>query len=237
MRDGRNAADRLIVMVHGTERRAQPYSDAMADFAEANRCAILAPLFPVSPAGDGNADGYKYLAEGNIRYDHILIDMVAELGELADATFHRFGLFGFSGGGHFAHRFLLLHPERLWAACIGAPGGVTLIDPDTDWWAGTRDVPAIFGTSIDADAIASVPVHLVIGSEDTAPFAYNPSSPNFNAAAAAYGRNRMERLDSLFRNLTQHGVKVGRTIVPGAAHDGLAMLDAARSFFHSRIDR
>ncbi len=71
----------------------------------------------------GNADGYKYLSEPCIRYDDILLDMVAEVKERWGLAGDRFGLFGFSGGAQFVNRFLLLRPRSLWAASIGAPCG------------------------------------------------------------------------------------------------------------------
>ena len=40
---------------------------------------------------------------------------------LGMTPFQRFALFGYSGGGHFVHRFFMLHPQRLWALSIGAP--------------------------------------------------------------------------------------------------------------------
>lgn len=69
---------RLVIVVHGSERRATAYRDAMVDFAEAQNCVVLAPLFPVGPFGDGHGDGYKYLVERDLRYDLALLDMVAE---------------------------------------------------------------------------------------------------------------------------------------------------------------
>ncbi len=93
------------------------------------------------------------MQEGDIRYDHILLAMVDEVGERLGRTFADFMLFGFSGGGHFAHRFFYLHPQRLSAVSIGAPGAVTLIDDQRDYWVGTRDLAARFGTAIDLPAM------------------------------------------------------------------------------------
>ena len=45
--------------------------------------------------------------------------------------------FGFSGGAQFAHRFLYIHPGRLRAVSLGAPGLVTMLDETRAWWVGT----------------------------------------------------------------------------------------------------
>ena len=71
----------LVVVMHGTGRAFVEYRDAFAEFARWNDCIVLCPLFPVGVLGDGNRDGFKQLHEGGIRYDHVLQDMVAEVGE------------------------------------------------------------------------------------------------------------------------------------------------------------
>ena len=101
----------LIVAMHGTGRGFTGYRDAFSSFARWNNCIILAPLFPIGVMGDGYRDGFKYMREGNLRYDHILLAIVEEISERYGIAFDRFGLFGYSGGGHFAHRFLMLQPN------------------------------------------------------------------------------------------------------------------------------
>jgi poly(3-hydroxybutyrate) depolymerase len=52
----------LVVAMHGTGRSFVDYRDAFAEFGGWNNCIILAPLFPVGVRGDGNRDGFKYMA-------------------------------------------------------------------------------------------------------------------------------------------------------------------------------
>lgn len=225
------AATRLVVVMHGSGRRPTAYRDGMAAFAEAHNCIILAPLFPVGPFGDGFGDGYKYIRERDLRYDHALLDMIGEVEDLAGHRFATFGLFGFSGGGHFVHRFYYLHPEKLWALAIGAPGGVTLVDPSTDWWLGTRNFKDMFGHAPDIAAMRAVPVLLLIGGDDTRTLAHDPASPNYRPdAASRLGQNRMARMDALKRNLETLGIRPRHVVVPGVGHDGLAMIGEAQDF-------
>src|SRR5690606_39266483 len=99
-----------------------------ADFARAHRVVVLAPLFPAGMTEPGELSSYKLIRHGGIDYDRVLLGMVAEVAARYRLAGERFYLHGFSGGGHFAHRFLYLHPERLAGVSIGAPGIVTLID-------------------------------------------------------------------------------------------------------------
>lgn len=221
---------RLVVAVHGTGRSCMAYRDALAAFADANRYVVLAPLFPVGVLGDDNADGYKYLLEGAIRYDHVLLGMVAQLEEVLEHRFGPFSLFGFSGGGHFAHRFFYLQPRSLRSVSVGAPGGVTLLDDTRDFWIGTRDFAARYGQPIDIAALSQVRAQLLVGSEDVEEFVYPPGMAHHAAGMASLGRNRLERNATLLRNWEENGLQAEQAVVPGAAHEGLKMIPALEQF-------
>jgi predicted esterase len=223
----------LIVAMHGTGRSFIAYRDAFTEFGRWNNCLILCPLFAAGVRGDDNRDGFKYLREADIRYDLVLIDMVEEIASRYGRAFDRFALFGYSGGGHFTHRFLILHPRRLWAASIGAPGSVTLLDPNRDWWVGVRDIEDRFGISLDPESLRQVPVHMVVGNADleTWEITHREGSRYWMPGANDAGRTRPERLDSLCRSFEAAGVSVRFDLVPGVAHDGLRCVDHAKAFF------
>src|SRR5690348_13671610 len=106
--DADPAGHTLIVAMHGTGRSMETYRDRFSAFAQYKKCVVLAPLFPVGPLGDGNLHGFKTLKEGAIRYDEVLLAMVDEVGAMLGTRFAKFMLFGYSGGGHFVHRFFYL---------------------------------------------------------------------------------------------------------------------------------
>lgn len=229
--DGRKLE--LLVAVHGTGRTsAIDFRDGFAEFGLYNDCAILCPIFPMNVLGDGARSGYKYLIEGDIHYDEVVLSMVAEMGAKYQQDWSRFAMFGFSGGGHFAHRFAILHPEKLWAASIGAPGSVTLLDPDRDWWVGIRNLPELFGKPFDAAALAKVPVHMVVGAADleTWEITHARGSKYWMEGANDAGKTRGDRLRTLARSFQAAGVAVQLDEVAGVAHDRMSVLGHVKRF-------
>ena len=230
---------RLAVIVHGTERGMQYYRDAFIDFAETNGCIVLAPLFPVGITAPGELSSYKLLRHGDLHYDAVLLSMVDELAEKYRLADGRFLLYGFSGGGHFTHRFLYLHPERLLAASIGAPGVVTLLDRGHDFWVGVRDWPQRFGKAIDLDAVRQVPVQMLIGGADTETWeiTITPGDDWWMPGADLAGANRQHRMQALKASFERHGIAVRHDVVPGIGHDDREMLGQVKEFFAKVLAR
>ncbi|SDP84971.1 hydrolase [Phyllobacterium sp. OV277] len=223
----------LLVAVHGTGRTSfLDFRDGFAEFGRWNRCAILCPIFPVGVRGDGARSGYKFMIEGEIRYDLVLLEMVAEVAAKYQQDWNTFAMFGFSGGGHFTHRFAILHPQRLWAASIGAPGSVTLLDPSKDWWVGIRNLEDRFGVTFDREKLARIPVHMVVGDADleTWEITIPENSANWMPGANDAGRTRPERLSALRRSFEDAGVSVRFDLVPGISHDRMQVLDYVQNF-------
>lgn len=222
----------LAVVVHGTARTAQGYRDAFADFAEATGTIILAPLFPAGIASPWEVSSYKYIKWGDLRFDYILLSMIDQLSEKVRIKKDQFLLFGFSGGGHFAHRFYYLHPERLLGVSIGAPGVITYLDPSKPFYVGTKDWEEVFGKKISLEEMRRVPVQMVIGSEDNETWEINDkASAHWMEGTDAYGQTRLERLAALRDQFEQEGISVRYDVVPGVAHDGGKVLAEVKEFF------
>ncbi len=223
----------LAVIVHGTERGMLAYRDAFADFAEANGVIVLCPLFPANICFPGDLSSYKMLRAGDLHYDAVMLDMIAEMQEKYRIEGDRVMMYGFSGGGHFTHRFLYLHPERLLAASIGAPGVVTLLDFDHDFWVGVRDFEKVFGKAVDLEAIRKVAVQMVIGGDDleTWEITIKPDDAWYMPGADLAGATRNDRMRALKRSFEQYGIAVCHDIVPGIAHDDRELIGQVKDFF------
>jgi dienelactone hydrolase len=227
----------LVIPVHHSLRNFMQCRDTFADFATRNNMVVLAPLFPVNVLGDGNPDGYKYLIESDIRYDLLLDGMIELVAKQTGCRSDKFCMFGFSGGGHFTHRYLLTRPERFIAASIGAPGQVTLLNPDADWWVGTRNMKALFGRPLNLDALRKVPVQMIVGENDieTHEFTHSPDSQYYRPESAATGATRVERLRSLQRSFESAGVSVQFDLMPGVAHISVPAMELAQAFFEKTL--
>jgi pimeloyl-ACP methyl ester carboxylesterase len=223
----------LVVVMHGTGRQFTQYRDAFAPFGRWNRCIVLCPLFPVGVRGDGDRNGFKRLIEGDIRYDQVLLDMVDEVAERYGKRFEQFALFGYSGGGQYVNRFAYAHPERLWAASIGAPGNVTVLDSGRDWWLGLGGFERHFGKPFDLAALQRVSFQMIVGRADletweiTVPEDSAMYLPGINDA----GATRPERLRTLKTSFETAGVSVRFDELPNVAHNGLQVVDVVQDFF------
>jgi poly(3-hydroxybutyrate) depolymerase len=223
----------LLVAVHGSTRTSfLEFRDAFAPFGRWNDVAVLCPVFPVGVRGDGARHGYKYMREGDIRYDAVLLAMVAEVAAKYGQDWSQFAMFGFSGGGHFTHRFAILHPDKLWAASIGAPGSVTLLDPTRDWWVGVRDLEAQFGIAFDAAALARVPVQMLVGAADleTWEITHRPGGAHWMEGANDAGATRPDRLRALAKSFEAAGVTVRLELMQGVSHDRMKAVPRVQDF-------
>ncbi|MFV3131102.1 hypothetical protein [Niveispirillum sp. KHB5.9] len=229
------AAGRILAVVHGTDRGNQALRDLFVPYAEATDSIILAPLFPCGIGEPQERDNYKYIDYQGIRFDLLLLDMVDEVSARYGVDAGRFDLFGFSGGAHFAHRFLYLHPSRLRALSVGAPGSPTLLDSTRPWWVGVADLEQKFAVRLNPDAMKDVRIHLVVGSDDTDTWeiTHSPGSRHWMEGANDTGVTRVERLRSLAANLQANGLDARLELLPGVRHARDALSAAAIRFLEA----
>lgn len=223
----------LVVIQHSTDRDAAEYRNAFAQFCEDARCILLAPLFPAAIGDPDDLHNYKFLEYEGIRFDLILLEMIREVSQVFPVDGERFLLHGFSGGGHFAHRFLYLHPEKLLGCSIGAPGRITMLDPSQEWWLGTAGMAERFGIEPDLQSIRDVPIQLVIGGADVETWEINDRSSRYwKPGLEEQGMTRIERMRAYRENLRQNGVSCRADVIPGIGHDGFPLIPAVERFFH-----
>jgi poly(3-hydroxybutyrate) depolymerase len=210
----------MLVYIHGEGRRFQYLMQNLEALGAECNYLIVCPLFPANLFRDGNVEGYKYLEEQGLRYDHIVLDLIEELRATYVFEDDRFLLGGFSGGGQFCNRFCFQYPELLRAVSLAAPGSVTLLDPTLPWWPGIGATPEMFDRDVDIEALKSVALHLVVGTRDVDErgVRFGPSNRYWSPQANVAGGNRVERLLKLDGSLRAAGILARLELAPDTGH-------------------
>lgn len=259
----------LLVAVHGTHRDYQRHLNVWKDFANEHKCAVVAPLFPAMVQGPLDIEGYHYLGRApsrggmlaeaavaksvstesplaglddtSIRYDRVLLYMLDEISTRWPAIdTSRIFLTGYSGGGQFAHRFAYLHPDRLAALSVGAPGAVTQLDLDTPWPRGTVGMKQVFeGDCVNLSDLRKVPVLAVVGGDDHGGEVAELRQVLQGAQAGSANegpRSRLALLAGLVRNWSECGIEVRFSVVAGVKHNMEGVHERVSEFMAEHID-
>lgn len=160
---GDTAARKIFVSVHGISRNAEEHAREFADLAERYGLVVVAPLFDEARYPDYQRLGRSGKGE---RADLMLDRIVAEAAHWSGADGRCFHLFGYSGGGQFAHRYAMAHPERVTSYAIGAAGWYTLPDADQKYPMGTRASERLPDLQFEADRFLTIPAAVFVGERD-----------------------------------------------------------------------
>ncbi|OKL63311.1 hypothetical protein UA08_01808 [Talaromyces atroroseus] len=222
----------LIVLVHGSGRNAYQLREEFVSLAERRGCAVLCPLFPTGLLDPNDTNNYKMVKYGDVRYDNVVLRMADETHmRYPRIDTSRFLLWGFSGGGQFVHRFAYLHPEKLMALAVGAPGTVTLLDPESEFPGGISNFAAVFGTEVNLEALKAVPTLFVAGDADTGSF---HAVARGRTIPAGY-RGRYGETQRLEKSWADAGMQCGFVTVSRAGHEESKMLPSVKDFFEKRL--
>ncbi|KAK9326706.1 Alpha/Beta hydrolase protein [Lipomyces starkeyi] len=238
----------LIVAIHGNGRNAERCRDSMTDLADRLGAAVLAPLFPAGIDDPNDMQNYKMLLYQGIRYDLILLSIIDEVAaRWPGIATEKFFLTGYSGGGQFALRFFYLHPTRLEAVSIGAPGLVTQLNDALNWPKGTKDVRSLFdGLSVDRPSLKNVEgVQLIVGGDDV-------QKVGGGFVEWLRGRTEMEKeTEGLISSLPNRkdailnlqeafkaaGIRCEFEIINGVAHNSAMAIPSVIEFLQPRLMR
>ncbi|OJJ65889.1 hypothetical protein ASPBRDRAFT_435488 [Aspergillus brasiliensis CBS 101740] len=251
----------LLVNIHGTSRSSSIRPE-LVFFAGSTPCAILAPLFPANMDGPNDLDSYKVLRSATLRSDLALLAILDEVSTVwPGINTEKVFLAGFSGGGQFAHRFLYVHPERLAAVSVGAPGKVTMLDEQLAWPSGIANVQVLFGKGVNKDLIRKVQIQLVIGSEDVkvhggeefwkwakklmaqrmaAEKASRKDSEKENTGkreVVMMDQGRSETLQQLQSSWQTDGIEARLDVVDGVAHSSVGVQECVWSYLRPLMQR
>ena len=144
---------------------------------------VLMPVFP-RPAKDATI--YTHSLDRDVmltdrkeyrRLDLQLAAMIdhaqARLAAERIATERQVLMMGYSASGMFVNRFVFLHPERVKAAIVGAPGGWAIAptasynNKNLTFPVGTSDFKEVSGKKFDLKRVRQVPLFMILGGKDT----------------------------------------------------------------------
>jgi pimeloyl-ACP methyl ester carboxylesterase len=144
-------ADRPIVLaLHGEQRDAARYCDALSDLAVEHQVMVVVPEFSERnfPGAAGFEEGNVMTADGGVRprseWAFSVIEPIFDaVREHFSMTTPGYGIFGRSAGARFVQRFLLLEPDaRVRRAVVLEAGAYTLPDFNLEYPRGLRGTAA-----------------------------------------------------------------------------------------------
>jgi pimeloyl-ACP methyl ester carboxylesterase len=210
-----------LVAVHGIRRGAEEQARLWAPGLAPQGRIVIAPLFDAL-----QWPHYQRLGGGAAAALLGLLDELAQEPTMPLALpLARVDLFGFSGGAQFAHRFAMLHPERLRRLALAAAGWYTFPDaapypyglgpPETG--AGSRSARM----QSRLDAFLALPVDICVGERDCKRDANTRSGARIDAQQGRHRRARASRWsEALAVAAAVRGVRsqVRFTVLPGCGH-------------------
>ena len=115
---GRAEVDaRPLIAVHGVSRNAP---EQVAAFAARTGRVVVAPLFRTK-----DWPHYQWVRRRGRRADEAFMAALDDLASRTGVSVDRVDVFGFSGGSQFAHRFAMLHPDRVGRLALASAGWYT----------------------------------------------------------------------------------------------------------------
>jgi pimeloyl-ACP methyl ester carboxylesterase len=152
----------VVACVHGIRRNAQEHFRAFAPLAEQNGWLLVVPLFEADAFPDYQRLGRP--GKGG-RADLRLIELISHVCERFEVPESPIHLFGHSGGGQFAHRFVMAHPGRVARYAVSSPGWYTFPDESLDYPYGLAHAEAHCAPLSPRDFLM-VPCAVFVGTAD-----------------------------------------------------------------------
>lgn len=200
-----------LVLVHGISRNAAEMILRFGAEAERYKVPLVAPLFR-----KGNYGMYQQLLDrrSRVRGDEALFEILSDVEARWGVPTQRFHMFGFSGGGQFAHRFAFLHPRRLLSCVPVSAGWYSWPDDQLEWPLGLSGAPV---SELDVATLAQLPMHVLVGDRDTRS---DEALRRGEVIDAVQGVSRLERAERFCAALRDSRVSPNCTlaVLPGVGH-------------------
>lgn len=176
----------LFVSVHGRSRNAARHAELFAPFAERYGVVLIAPLFSLERFPDYNCLGREGRGDrADLAFDRILSAVEHQTGARG-----RIYLFGYSGGAQFAHRYMMVYPERVARVAAGAGGWYTFPDTGLQYPYGIGPCADLSFVSFEPERFLRVPCLVLVGEQDVVRGVHLNQDPKVDTHQ---GTHRLER--------------------------------------------
>ncbi len=179
----------VVVTVHGISCNAEEHIDAFAGYADRFGFILVAPVFTRAAFAGYQRFGYSK-RNNSQRSDLALHAIMDDVAEQTGCDTDKFLLFGYSGGGQFAHRFAMAYPDRIISAALGAPGWYSFPSKSAPFPRGLQGTKATFGLELQPEKFLAVPMMVCVGENDTE---RDPALNTSSRIDARQGKTRFER--------------------------------------------
>jgi hypothetical protein len=161
------------------EDSAEQYIKGRRIYANTLNCILLVPVFPRPPDMYVQAlDEYTITSKKKElkRIDMQLLKMINDAKRILQdkniKTKDKILMNGYSADGMFTNRFILIHPEIINAAAIGAPGGWPMVpikenkSIKLNYPIGINDYRALFNKEFNLEAFRKIKIFIYASSDD-----------------------------------------------------------------------
>lgn len=209
---------RVLVALHGMGGHGDKFAQNLMAAADRNGWVLVAPTMSYTRDYKDPA----LLAEDDIRSAQRLHTTLDELPQRLGLKLRQHVLlYGFSRGAQLAHRFALLHPERVETVAAIAAGAYTLPvakksenSPQVlSFPYGVGDLQQRFGRPLDWERFKQVSFWLGVGEKD------NRADDVSRAFDPYVGRTRIERARAFYGALQAIGMDSHFVVFPKADHE------------------
>jgi poly(3-hydroxybutyrate) depolymerase len=226
----------LIVVVHGSDRNAEPYRNYAISVAERCNAIIVAPLFDAERFTD---DRYKrgggVMKEGRLQPRdkwsfNVIVRLVADVRSKEGEAKLPYYVLGHSGGAQIVTKMAMFMPDEAVRFVAANPGSNVFPDKTIPYPYGLGRLPPELCTDEVLRRYCATPVTLFLGTGDI----YQNASDGFDFSAEAMrqGPVRLARGHNFFNAMrtlaTAHGWAFNWRLVetPDIGHSGAKMFHA-----------
>ena len=233
----------VMFVLHGHSRSVISNCGYWTASARQYKFIVICPEFDETqfPGSAYYQNGMMYLNNqytDSTTWTYNLIEEIFTFLKENDATsYDTYGIYGYSGGGQFVHRYALFtNPSRASLIISGASGWYTLPNYSESFPYGLNNSP--FNENLLREKFM-LPMIILVGENDNNP---NDSSLRKTSQAMRQGSHRFERAKFFYDQAGEESRKIGVNLewnlitVPNVGHAAVNVAPIAAEMFHNSLN-